>query len=668
MQSAECIAQKDMIRALEKAKEAGKSERALCKFRENNGLQEQINLDLTYAILFNLANAHHANKAYDEALNTYNLIVKNKNYTQSGRLRINMGNIHYEQKKYPQAIKMYRMALDQIPSTGKELRFRIIRNIGNSFVKMGQFQDAIESYETVMTGSPDAQTGFNLLLCYFARGDKDKMKRQFQKMLTIPVVGMTDDDEEKAGEFHDLSSERVDNLREDLMRRREEYHEKILTAARLIGPVIDPKDDWLAGYRWVMDQVKQDFESIASKLEIDLSMQFMKKRQFEEAVNVLKSFLRKDPSIQAMAATNLSFIYFLEEDFQQAEKHADAAIKADRYNAKALVNKGNCLYMAGDAARAKEMYLEAVGVEANCVEALFNLGLVNLKLNMVGEANQAFEKLYTIFPSASEALFHMAAIYDRSNVAADLEQAAKTYELLLNKVPGDPNICVKLGQVYERLEDENTACHWYSEAHRYFPVNLNVISWLGVWYVKREMYDQAIEYFSQASRVQPGEVKWRLMVSSCYRRLGDLQKSLELYIQIHEDFPDNIESLQYLEALCKDLGRPSDEYTKKLDKLRRQLPVSGPQGTMAAPAQSAAPPARSARPERSARPGQSSGGTSSAERSMKEMESRGPSVQSPLKAPSAPNGAASRGPPMRKQQANNDEDDFADTDVHDLLD
>jgi intraflagellar transport protein 88 len=49
---------------------------------------------------------------------------------------------------------------------------------------------------------------------------------------------------------------------------------------------------------------------------------------------------------------------------------------------------------------------------------------------------------------------------------------------------------LELGSVYERLEDENQACHWYSEAHRLFPVNLNVISWLGVWYVKREMYDQ----------------------------------------------------------------------------------------------------------------------------------------------------------------------------------
>jgi intraflagellar transport protein 88 len=189
---------------------------------------EQINLDLTYAICFNLANAYYHNKMYEEALNTYQLIVKNKQYpqvcplhplmcsqpawcrafiscnhvhvlailSQSGRLRVNMGNIYYEQRKYPQAIKMYRMALDQIPSTGKvracvcvcvfacawaqeggesppcvltafvdpacptpplclwqELRFRIFRNIGNAFVKLGQFQDAVDSYESIMTGS-----------------------------------------------------------------------------------------------------------------------------------------------------------------------------------------------------------------------------------------------------------------------------------------------------------------------------------------------------------------------------------------------------------------------------------------------------------------------------------------------------------------------------------
>ncbi len=48
----------DFAQALEKAKEAGKKERALCKHREKHGLADQINVELTYAVCFNLANQY----------------------------------------------------------------------------------------------------------------------------------------------------------------------------------------------------------------------------------------------------------------------------------------------------------------------------------------------------------------------------------------------------------------------------------------------------------------------------------------------------------------------------------------------------------------------------------------------------------------------------------
>ena len=102
---------------------------------------------------------YHQNGMFTEAINTYTLIVKNKQYPQSGRLRVNMGNIYYEQKKYAAAIKMYRMALDQIPNTGREIRYKIMRNIGNAFVRLGQFQDAIASFEQIMDGSADFTIG-----------------------------------------------------------------------------------------------------------------------------------------------------------------------------------------------------------------------------------------------------------------------------------------------------------------------------------------------------------------------------------------------------------------------------------------------------------------------------------------------------------------------------
>jgi len=103
-----------------------------------------------------------------------------------------------------------------------------------------------------------------------------------------------------------------------------------------------------------------------------------------------------------MAATNLSFIYFLEQEYANAEKYADLAYTNDRYNAKALVNKGNCLLVKGELEMSKQFYLEAIGVEADCVEAIYNLGLVNLKMGSYQEAQQAFEKLHTIIPHNPE--------------------------------------------------------------------------------------------------------------------------------------------------------------------------------------------------------------------------------------------------------------------------
>jgi hypothetical protein len=43
---------------------------------------------------------------------------------------------------------------------------------------------------------------------------------------------------------------------------------------------------------------------------------------------------------------------------------------------------------------------------------------------------------------------------------------------------------------------------------------------LGAFHVKSELYEKAMPYFDLASKIQPQEVKWLLMVASCHRRIG----------------------------------------------------------------------------------------------------------------------------------------------------
>ena len=56
-----------------------------------------MNIDLTFYVFYNLANMYHANGLHQEALNSYTIILKNKQYPQASRLRVNMGNIFFEQ-------------------------------------------------------------------------------------------------------------------------------------------------------------------------------------------------------------------------------------------------------------------------------------------------------------------------------------------------------------------------------------------------------------------------------------------------------------------------------------------------------------------------------------------------------------------------------------------
>lgn len=173
--------------------------------------------------------------------------------------------------------------------------------------------------------------------------------------------------------------------------------------------------------------LKPDHEDLASELEIDMAIQYLKQKQFSQAIEVLKSFEKKDQQHRAMAATNLSFIYFLEQEYTQAEKYADLAYTHDRYNAKALVNKGNCLLLRGELDMAKQFFLEAIGVEADCVEAIFNLGLVNIRMGSLQEAHQAFEKLHTIIPHNPEVIYHIASLYEQNG---DLHNAIKWFNIL----------------------------------------------------------------------------------------------------------------------------------------------------------------------------------------------------------------------------------------------
>ncbi|XP_061648469.1 intraflagellar transport protein 88 homolog isoform X1 [Phyllopteryx taeniolatus] len=567
-----CMAQSlgNLQLALEKAKDAERKERVLVRQREQCGNAEQINIDLTYAVLLNLANQYENNEMYPEALSSYQLIVKNKMFTNAGRLKVNMANIWVKQKNYPKAIKLYRMALDHISDDYKEMRIKIMQNIGTVFVLLGQYSDAVASFEHIMSKSANVRTGYNLVLCYYATRDADGMKNAFHKLLAVPL-DMQHEDKYIAGNddirsnmlMEAIKNDKLHKMERDLKARAEKY---VMTAAKLIAPVIE--SSFAAGFDWCVDMVKSSqYVELANDLEINKAITYLRQKDFNQAVAILKTFEKKESRVKSAASTNLSALFFLEKDYEQAERYADLAMIADRYNPGALVNKGNTEFVKQDYAKAAEYFKEALRNDSSCTEALRNLGLTYKKLHHLEDALDCFLKLHTILRDSAEVMYQLADTYE---LMEDPHQAVEWLMQVISVVPNDPKALAKLADLHDLEGDKSQALHYYCESFRLFPCNMEVIEWLAAYYVQTQLYEKAIHYFDRAILVQPTEVRWQLMVASCYRRSGNYQKALDTYKEIHRKFPENVECLRFLVRLSQDMGlQEVQDYTSKLKKVEK---------------------------------------------------------------------------------------------------
>lgn len=598
----------DYTGALDLAKQSENRERALGKMRESRPpLADQANIDLTYCVQFNLAVQYHNNRLYPDAINTYTGITKNKQYALANRLKLNMGNIYFELKKYPTALKMYKQALEVIPISSVEARARVMRNIGNAFVKMGQYQEAIASYEAIFDNTADVmdrgsgrdmKAAFNMLLCYYAAGNREAMKQAFHRLLEVRFylssgTGLDDDDfTVDDPEFRIIDNPGTgaagakgpggtppqtqgdnpnDSLRVYLRHRREEHDSMIIQAARLIAPCIER--DWSDGYTVVIEALRRcerEFTAssrLASQLEMCRALEFLRHDRFAKATESLKEFEKKDHMLRARAAVNLAYLYFLEGDVDAGERYSDMALEANKFSAMAHVNRGNFHFLRDDFVAAKAAYRKALEFETDCIEAEYNLGLVNKKTERYRDALSSFERLYVLIPDSVEVLYQMAHLNELMGV---VDEARRLFDDLRARVPTDPSILAHLGAMYYNVDsNEQSAVDYYVEAYRYLPVDLEVIQWLGAYFVRIEVYNKAMAFFERAAQIQPQEVKWQMLVANCLRRLGQLPQAKRMYEEIHRRHPTHVECLRNLVHLANTMNLKEEavEWHRKMKRV-----------------------------------------------------------------------------------------------------
>jgi intraflagellar transport protein 88 len=155
---------------------------------------------------------------------------------------------------------------------------------------------------------------------------------------------------------------------------------------------------------------------------------------------------------------------------------------------------------------------------------------------------------------------------------------------------------------------------------------LDVLAWLGSYYIENSVYEQAIQYFERAILIQPNEPNWYLMIASCLRRAGSYQQALSVYKRTHERFPENTDctklqnidvhytipcciisvlfdklGLRFMTRLCNDMGLAEGSvFATKLSKLEDKAISKANAERIASPPPMSPPPSSS--PERTKSP------------------------------------------------------------------
>ncbi|KAJ8973762.1 hypothetical protein NQ317_017564 [Molorchus minor] len=464
-----CIAQfeGDNRKALTKAKEASNKERSLIRMQEQSGMGDHHNIDLTYAVLFNLGNQYAANELYTEALNTYQMIIKNRMFSNAHRLKINMGNIYFRQSQYQIAVKMYRMALDQVPSSQKNLRIKIMHNIALVFIRTGQWEEAVSSLEYIMSEQACHRAGLHLVVCCRALEDKDRMRTTFSLLLSIPLDA---EEDEKYNLEQDSPEDALiaraiqnDDLHNYENQKRKDAEYCILTAAKLIAPLVE--DTFSEGYDWCQG----DYENAIKYGEI---VKITNAKSANGYVNYGACLMAKGHLEEAITCFQkaLEYAQHISSNFQFRFSGSLALLPAVVYQV------GNLLELIGDNEAAADTYQQLLGLVPTDARALQKLGELYDNEGDKQQAHHYHNDSFRYYPANLSVIDWLGSYYTEMQV---VEKALTYFEKAAIMQPNNPKWLMMVAGCHRRSGNMHKALTLYQEIHQQFPENAECLRFFG---------------------------------------------------------------------------------------------------------------------------------------------------------------------------------------------
>lgn len=277
------------------------------------------------------------------------------------------------------------------------------------------------------------------------------------------------------------------------------------------------------------------------------------KGQYSEAISEFEEALKADSS-SSILRTEFAKTLLESQDVTRAVEECEAAVELDPENAEAhfLLGRVYRRYRSQDemTGRALTQFEKVLEIDPEHMGALYDAAEIHREMAEFEEAADLYRRLRTVNPNVTRIYETEADAWLRSN---KLVEATEALEAGLRYQHGNSRYMIFLGSLYSRLGREADAVNLYSRELE-TAQTAELAHALAASLLELDRPGEAIELLLDYTERFPSETQLKLDLGKAYRQSRRLSEASQLFQEVIEKRPDDVDALYELANVLEVLG------------------------------------------------------------------------------------------------------------------
>ena len=304
---------------------------------------------------------------------------------------------------------------------------------------------------------------------------------------------------------------------------------------------------------------------------------------YEQALPPLLAALEINPYNDS-ALNNLRAFYIVQDRYAEAATEWERLSRNAPDNARIKRDLADIYVKLGDFAAAEKWAKATLALDADNVDARLNLAFVYRFTGRLAEAEKLLVKLARAQPDEADVQIALRDVY---YAGGKLEEALEPAKAVIELEPSTAENYLALARLYFELRryDEGLAACDHALQLRDDAMGRNLRGWglyragrmdeaeaelslavarddkfadahrnLADVYYQKWLFEQALDHYDKAYRVDPRDGRALVMTGYCYYQLGDTEQAEVVFDKALTLFPDNVKALNGKAAVARARG------------------------------------------------------------------------------------------------------------------